>query len=456
VEGENFKFGFNKNVYFKFKRATENDNSIVVDNLFNKNYGLDKSTYNPKNEVLKISKKIDLSNFPILTKLVSLTINGNVFNGNTIPPRIFELPNLQYLHFANTNLKEITKSINPQSPIKIINIEGNAQILNEFPIQFTNLQNLTELYLQNNKFDCVLPQELSSFPSLQILSLSSNSMKGEVIIPESLKYLNINNNQFSSLRSTLNTNNLEVFFGSDNKFENNIFDNLSLYKNLMLIDLSSNPGINTIPLTIANFENLQVLNLKNESLTELPPNLFKLSNLKGLDISGNPLSNVKFINFNNNVIEQCVLPDSNIDCYQPNTCANIDNTKFRNCTQEEIESILNSQTNVGEDLNKSIDNNDDSNTSDFSSYRIPILSGVVFILFVVVLSLSYMIYRSKNETNSSQSSGSDIYSNTNTSPYQQSMKSPDIGTTKNSSLSRSPLFSSNYVPPKSPENKFKV
>jgi len=65
-------FGFNKNPFFKFKRAIGNDNSIDIDNLFNKTYGLDKSTYNPRNDVLKISKKIDLTNFPILTKLVSL------------------------------------------------------------------------------------------------------------------------------------------------------------------------------------------------------------------------------------------------------------------------------------------------------------------------------------------------------------------------------------------------
>jgi len=407
---------FEQKVIYKFKRTERNGNTININNLFNKNYSLDRTPLSPKNEWLEVSEPFDLSTFPILSNLISLKINSSS-NIKTIPPRIFELPNLQYLHFADTSLNGITKDVNPKSLIKIIYIEGNSNAFNEFPTQFSKLPNLTELYLENNNFNCILPEELLNFKSLQVLSIPSNHMTGEVVIPDSLKYLNIGNNQFTSLKANTNVNNLEVFIGNNNKFESNIFNNLSIYDKLMLIDLSYNSGITSISESISYLKELQVLNLKNDDLTELPPNIYKLSKLKGLDISGNPNLNVKLINFDKSTVEQCVLSGIKIECYQPNTCASIDdNFSVRNCTDTEINEILNAQTVVDKEF--VIDNIKTDSTE--SSHIVLFLSGVAAILLIIVLTLAILVYRGKKYSNSSNSSGSDNISYMTT----PSIKSP--------------------------------
>lgn len=75
MENENkkeIKRNFEQEVKFKFKRTERNGNTIVIDNLFNKTYSLDRTSLEPKSEWLEVSESFDLSAFPFLPKLVSL------------------------------------------------------------------------------------------------------------------------------------------------------------------------------------------------------------------------------------------------------------------------------------------------------------------------------------------------------------------------------------------------
>jgi len=49
--------------------------------------------------------------------------------------------------------------------------------------------------------------------------------------------------------------------------------------------------------------------------------------------------NVKIVKFKNSPIE-CNFENTNIDCYQEGACNNLSSTNYRQCTEDEINEIL--------------------------------------------------------------------------------------------------------------------
>jgi len=165
------------------------------------------------------------------------------------------------------------------------------------------------------------------------------------------------------------------------------------------------------------------------------------------DISENPHLNVKLINFDKSTIEQCALSGINIECYQPNTCANIDNDfGVRNCTDSEINKILEAQTAV--DILTILKNIETDSTK--TSYIVLILAGVVVILSIIVVTLAVLVYRGKKYANASNSSGSDDISYM-TTPSIKSPINPTIIIAPNSPSSvQSPLNPATTITPTTP------
>jgi len=78
-------------------------------------------------------------------------------------------------------------------------------------------------------------------------------------------------------------------------------------------------------------------------LTELPSNIFKLTNLKSFNISYIPDLNAKIIKFGSPV-DECNFENTTIHCYQPDACKKIIGTnKYKECTTDEINEILKAQ-----------------------------------------------------------------------------------------------------------------
>jgi len=122
-----------------------------------------------------------------------------------------------------------------------------------------------------------------------------------------------------------------------NNFNGDIFNSLIQFKELTYLDLSYNKKINSIPETIEKLNKLETLILNETNLKEFPYGIFSLSNLKQLYLESSS-SNFKIINFKNKNIN-CFFKDTNISCYQPDSCSNINNDVYRNCTSEEINKI---------------------------------------------------------------------------------------------------------------------
>jgi hypothetical protein len=95
---------------------------------------------------------------------------------------------------------------------------------------------------------------------------------------------------------------------------------------------------------LSRFEELEMLNLSGNNLTSLPSTLFKLYNLRILDLENIPQLNAKIINFENSPIESCYFRGTSISCYQKDTCLSVDTDKdiefYEECSNEDINTIL--------------------------------------------------------------------------------------------------------------------
>lgn len=125
----------------------------------------------------------------------------------------------------------------------------SCSIFGSIPLSLGNLNNLTGLYLSDNRLTGTLPSNLGKLFSLSFLDLSHNTFTG--MIPPSLESLG----------------------------------------NLSLLDLSSNYLAGSIPPGIGSLLKLRYLNLSNNSLSSsIPAQFGGLVSLVDLDLSVNSLS----------------------------------------------------------------------------------------------------------------------------------------------------------------------
>jgi len=128
-----------------------------------------------------------------------------------------------------------------------------------------NLENLTELYLNDNEID-----------DISVLSGLKN-----------LKRLRFNNNKITNIDCLSNLTNLELI-----EFENNAISDISVLKNLTglkYVNLNMNE-INDIS-SLANLEEMEQLYLSGNSISDISP-LKKMYKLKALELNQNKITDI--------------------------------------------------------------------------------------------------------------------------------------------------------------------
>ncbi|ORX85479.1 hypothetical protein BCR32DRAFT_265650 [Anaeromyces robustus] len=252
-----------------------------------------------------------------------------------------------------------------------------------------NVKNL--LNIQNN---CDIDNENFKFlvenGHLTTIDLTDNQLKGELYILQSLINIRARNNSLTSLSVIDKINyNLEEFF------------------------LSGNKKITSIPSTIKNLKHLNTLVINDTNIKEISNEIFRLP-LQVLAIDNNPNLQMKIINFNT-MVSKCYFKNTNILCYQPGTCRYIDEnpSKYRECTQKEIDEINNSikkesiYNNIKKRNNKSDSKLDDNNNNDNkdndnnSSLYMKLLMSIGILILILISGIiiyyyiRYRIYRHK-------------------------------------------------------------
>ncbi|KAL5058180.1 hypothetical protein RYX36_029784 [Vicia faba] len=184
---------------------------------------------------------------------------------------------LEVLGLAENNFGgELPKSIaNLSIQLNELALGTNA-IYGSVPIGISNLVNLTTLGLENNFLSGFVPYTIGMLQNLVDLELYNNSFSG--LIPSSIG----------------NLNRLTVLLIGDNNFEGSIPESIGNCRNLLRLNLSHNKLNGTIPRQVFSLSSLSIyLDLSHNALIgSLPFEVGNLVNLEELDLSNNKLSGV--------------------------------------------------------------------------------------------------------------------------------------------------------------------
>ncbi|KAH9523504.1 hypothetical protein Btru_040175 [Bulinus truncatus] len=195
-------------------------------------------------------------------------------------------------------------------------IDASVNPLGKLPEGFTQLSNLTHLYL-NDTFLDFLPGSFGRMVKLKILEMRENHLK---TLPKSfgrlmdLERLDVGNNEFTELSDVIGelTSLLELW--CDNNQITTITHTIGNLKHLMFLDASKNqlqdlPGeiegcvaladlhltsnnLMSLPDSIGNLSNLTTLKVDDNQLTSLPKTLGGLTSLSELNVSINDLEDL--------------------------------------------------------------------------------------------------------------------------------------------------------------------
>lgn len=193
----------------------------------------------------------------------------------------------------------VSPSVGNLNSLQILIISGLKQITGPIPGSLSNLQWLTQLYIEKNQVTGSIPGTLGRLSKLQALSFAGNSLSGP-IPPEfgllrSLLQLNLGKNRLTGVLPTAlkNIRGLQSLDTNGNILSGPIPAFLGSFSNLTYLDLSDNEFTGPIPGSISELSAIQDLSLARNRLTgKIPYSLGQMNSLASLSLSENMLVGV--------------------------------------------------------------------------------------------------------------------------------------------------------------------
>ncbi|KAF2284795.1 hypothetical protein GH714_030563 [Hevea brasiliensis] len=202
---------------------------------------------------INISSRVPelLANF---SPLESLRLSHCRLEGE-FPVGIFQLPNLKILDLSdNRDLKGFLPPFQLKSPLKSL-ILPVTNFVGELPSSFGNLAYLEELDIHNCNFTGQIPYSFSNLSKLVHLDLSYN-------------HLSFHSPIFSSLSWVGNLTKITTLGLAGFNLKGSIPSNVSLLKNLEVLDLHSNNLVGSVEMSaFSQLKKLRILTLSFNNLT---------------------------------------------------------------------------------------------------------------------------------------------------------------------------------------------
>ncbi|XP_020576190.1 tyrosine-sulfated glycopeptide receptor 1-like [Phalaenopsis equestris] len=242
----------------------------------------------------------------LMSKLLNLThldLSANLLSGE-LPASLSYMPFLEQLVLHDNQLiGELPPELANCTKLKTLDLRFNRFNGTLATVNFTSLSNLSMLDLGNNNFTGEIPKSLYTLKSLKALRLARNSLEGHIapaiLELQDLSYLSLSSDGLMNITTALNIlkdcKKLTAIMLAKNFFKEAIpVDNEweeGYFQNLQVLSLAGCELIGQVPLWLSNLSKLLVLDLSDNHLTgPIPAWLGSLPNLFYLDLSGNLLS----------------------------------------------------------------------------------------------------------------------------------------------------------------------
>ncbi|KAK2432769.1 receptor protein [Trifolium repens] len=271
-----------------------------------------------------------------LTHLTYLDLSHNDLSG-AIPSSLFTLPSLEKIHLEYNQFSKFEKFINVSSydhnsmsnltHLTHLNLDHN-DLSGTIPSCLFTLPSLVDIHLEYNQFSQFDKFINVSSYALETLDLSSNNLSGPFPMPifqlHSLSYLDLSSNRLNGslqLDELLEFRNLTILDLSYNNISINVNDsnvNQTSFPNIKILNLAS-CNLKTFPRFLINQSALESLDLSDNQIHGKIPNwIWELQDLEILNISHNfltdfegPLQNITsslyFIDLHNNQLQGSIL-----------------------------------------------------------------------------------------------------------------------------------------------------
>ncbi|KAK1556427.1 hypothetical protein Q3G72_004883 [Acer saccharum] len=179
--------------------------------------------------------------------------------------------------------------------LQVLYLDGN-KLQGSIPNEVCHLRNLGDLYLSGNKLSGPIPACLGDITSLRILYLNSNNFTSR--IPASLwslkdiLRLNLSTNSLNG-HLPLDIGNLKVVSEIDlsgNELSGEIPSSIGGFQTLIIFSIAQNKLQGPIPESFGNLISLEILDLSSNNLSgSIPKSIEKLRYLRGMNLSFNRL-----------------------------------------------------------------------------------------------------------------------------------------------------------------------
>ncbi|GAX78678.1 hypothetical protein CEUSTIGMA_g6116.t1 [Chlamydomonas eustigma] len=213
-----------------------------------------------------------------------------------LPETVPYLKSLVVLSVSGNNLRFLPEGIGCSQP-QLASIACQSNALEAIPAGLGSCTSLTKLDASNNRITVLSPQLFRTgdlATSLSDLNLSQNALRSlpsEIAMLKKLKVLNLKENQISVLPSSIGgcKGLVELHLGFNTL--SSLPDSLSECSELKLIDVRNNK-LQELCVGLCSLK-LSLLDLTNNDLRTLPPQLGLMTTLRSLPLDGNPLKLIR-------------------------------------------------------------------------------------------------------------------------------------------------------------------
>ncbi|TPX61134.1 hypothetical protein SpCBS45565_g07330 [Spizellomyces sp. 'palustris'] len=223
-----------------------------------------------------------------LISLSILNVSGNTLT--SLPAGVFALPIIE-LNLANNKFSELPVSIGDFKRLKTLNVSNNKLI--SLPTSLNQLTTLTTLNLSGNELE--LLGDFSSLLHLSDLEVADNRLARLFTAAENslklLQRLDLRRNQLTSLApegETIKFPALRELYVSQNTITKLGDGILAESPHLQILDVGYNK-LTEFPMEILGLKELKRLDITNNSIGKLPPELGLLEGIDAFLFTGNPL-----------------------------------------------------------------------------------------------------------------------------------------------------------------------